>query len=234
MQLLVILRKALHPLAPAIGIGSADIKRIVANRDLRPFHLRVAQGIVPIIQVMELHPLAWDDQGGLFARTGKRFHHEILIVADMPMGALPKALQTEKIGVAWTLPKGLMHFLVVHLVGIGAELLIEVWKWTDRQTFRVHRLGYRKQLLSGLRVSAQVVNELGIGRPKQPLNDRAEPGFAPWPCLFRAGVASQQPLKVHAVELWPAIYHNQLREALIAAHTGAQSHHARTVGRGIK
>src|SRR6266571_7352456 len=171
VKLLVILRKTLHPLAPAIGIGRADIKRIVANRNLRPFHLWVAQGIVPIIQVMEFHPLAWDDQGGLFPRAGKSFHHEILIVEDTSMGALPKALQTEKIGVAWTLPKRLMHFLVVHLVGIGAEILIEVWKWPDRQTFRVHRLGHRTQLLGGLGVSAQVVNELGIGRSKQPLND---------------------------------------------------------------
>src|SRR5260221_372784 len=110
MKLLVILRKTLHPLALAIGIGLADIKRIIADRNLRPFHLRMAQGIVPIIQVMELHPLAWDDQGGLFARAGKRFHHEILIVAHVPMGTLSIAIQTEEIGIARTESARRMHF----------------------------------------------------------------------------------------------------------------------------
>jgi hypothetical protein len=77
-------------LASAIGIGRADIKRIIANRDLHPFDFRVTQRIVPVKHVVEFRSLAWDDERGWFARAGKAFHHELLGVAYLPMEALLK------------------------------------------------------------------------------------------------------------------------------------------------
>ena len=58
MQLGKVLRDAPHPVVLHIGIGHPKIEGIIAHRDMGPFDLGIAERIMPVIDAMDLDPLA--------------------------------------------------------------------------------------------------------------------------------------------------------------------------------
>src|SRR6202035_1147850 len=64
--------------------------------------------------------------------------------------------------------------------------------------------------------------------------DHPEKATEPARVLLGTIVACDQALKVGTLEFWPPIDDDGLRKALVSSHTGAQHHHARTVGGWVK
>src|SRR6266567_8735471 len=111
----VVLRDAPHPLPSHVRVGDPHIERIVADGNSGALHFRMAQGVMPVKEVMQLDTLAWHDFGCLVPRAGKRRHHELLIVEDTPMGARSTQLQTGHIRFTRRDAKWLMSILIVDL-----------------------------------------------------------------------------------------------------------------------
>src|SRR2546428_2243026 len=147
---------------------------------------------MPIIQIMDLHPLPRHDQRGGFPGTGIGGHQEILIVEDAAMGTHAIPLQPQEIRLMWTLPQRLMHVLLIDGIGPLAEPLIEVWKGPHREAFGVNRLGYQARMHGPLGIPTQGMNERGIRGPEQALDDRAKAGLGAGTGFFGAIIAGQQ------------------------------------------
>ncbi len=58
LELRIILGDAPHPAILHIGIGHPEIEGIIAHRDMGPFDLGIAERIMPVIDAVDLDPLA--------------------------------------------------------------------------------------------------------------------------------------------------------------------------------
>ncbi len=89
VQLGKVLREALHPAILHKGIGDPDIEGIVADRDRRTFDFRIAERIMPVIDMIDFDPLPRPHGRRPFARAGTGRHQKRVIIADMAVLPLP-------------------------------------------------------------------------------------------------------------------------------------------------
>src|SRR5437773_10736593 len=108
---------ALDPALVDIGVDYTDIKRIVAHGHPRADHVRQAEDVMPIREIMHFDPLARMHQGRAARGTGEGREPKGLVVQDPPRGALAPIGQTYGPGLAWALTKGRMLALIVDVVG---------------------------------------------------------------------------------------------------------------------
>ena len=205
MQLGKVLRDAPHPAVLHIGIGHPDIEGIVAHRDRGAFDLGMSQRIVPVIDTVDLDPLARLHGRRAFARARTGGHQKRVIILDMAMLPFPPKHQPHLEDFTWALPQGGMHGLVIDLIRPLTEEVIQIPKRPDRVSLRVHRCGEESRLFAGLSITQEGVDELGVGGPKKPLHDRAKPRLRPRARLLCAVVASQEALKIDTVKFFAPI-----------------------------
>jgi len=96
----VVLRHTSHPLALHVGVGDPHVEGIIAHGHLRPLDFWMAQGIMPVEEIVQLHPVAGHHLRCRVARAGAGRHQEILIVEDATMRPLPAESQAGHIGIA--------------------------------------------------------------------------------------------------------------------------------------
>src|SRR5262249_37066435 len=107
---------ALDPALVDIGVDHTDIKRIVAHGHPRADHVRPAEDLMPIRQIVHFDALARMHQGRTARGTGERREPKGLVVPDPPMGTLAPIGQPQGPGLAWAVSQGWMLALIVDLV----------------------------------------------------------------------------------------------------------------------
>src|SRR5579883_27811 len=165
---------------------------------------------------------------------GAARHEKRLVVGDSAMFTLAGLDQPICEGVAGALAESRVIILVIDLIGPFTEELIQVSQCPHRMLFWVHLAGERAWSLGRLGIAEQVVNELRVGRSKEPLNDGPKPGLSTGTYFLDTAVARYQGVEILAVKLFAAIDHEGVRKAPKAFHANAQCHHARTIAGRIK
>src|SRR5215831_914967 len=107
---------ALDPALVHIGVDHTDIKRSVAYGHPRADHVRQAEDVMPIRQIVDGDPLTRMHQGRAAWGTGESREPKGLVVQDPPMGALTPIGQAHGPGLAWAVPKGRMLALIVDVI----------------------------------------------------------------------------------------------------------------------
>src|SRR5437867_12999858 len=104
---------ALDPALVDIGVDYTDIKRIVAHGHPRADHVRQAEDVMPIREIVHFDPLARMHHGRAARGTGDGRDPKGLVVQAPPMGARAPIRQAYGPGLAWALTKATMRRLMV-------------------------------------------------------------------------------------------------------------------------
>ena len=109
-----------------------------------------------------------------------------------------------------------MRSRVIHFVGPGHEVAVEISQRPHRLPLGIDRFGDLANLLGDLRIAGQIEEELCVRCAKKPFDDRAISGFCPGSGGLRAGVVGKQRLEVYAAEVRATINDECLRKATAA------------------
>ncbi len=112
-----------------------------------------------------------------------------------------------------------MQGLVIDVIGPFTEEVIEIPEHPERLPLGVHRFRHEPWLFARLGIPEERVNELGLGRPKEPLHHGTKAWLGPWARFLSAVVLGEHTLKIHTVKFFPPIDHQRLGQAAILAYT---------------
>src|SRR5580693_4041886 len=90
----VILRHTAYPGVFDVGVGNANIKRIILDLHLRSLYLRGAQCQRGVIDSVNLDPASWLYFGGSLACRWGTCHEKLVSVGNRPMLSLSSLYQT--------------------------------------------------------------------------------------------------------------------------------------------
>src|SRR5438128_7248319 len=98
-----VLRQELYASVVRKGIGDANVEGIIADRDLDAFDLRIAERIMPVIDMIHLDALPRPHGRRTFTRTGTGRHHKRVIIGDLAVLPLTAQRQPHLEGLTWAL-----------------------------------------------------------------------------------------------------------------------------------
>lgn len=202
---------AFCPLALNKGIADSGIERIVTDGYILTFKFRIAKYVRPVIKVVNLNAFAGDDFRCPSRGCWQRENQELAVVCNNSVHPIPGIRKSRRKSIPRALAKRRMVHRVIDFMGIFGQSLMKLFKWPDRLSFGIHRLGHLPRPNRKLRVALQIVDELGIGCSEEPFANRAETGFRGGPDLLGRFISCEECLKVGALELTPAIHYYDLR-----------------------
>src|SRR5579872_5563448 len=110
------LGKTLNPAALHISIGQANIKGIIADWHLGMFNGGSAEGLRPVIDVIDPDSSSRFNDCRAFACGRQREKTEIIIVENLEMSAFPTEQEPLLKRLSWRYPQGRMDFNIIHFI----------------------------------------------------------------------------------------------------------------------
>ncbi len=157
-------RATRDPLALDECKGRREIKRIISHWDSGFDHLGITEGIVPVVEMVHLDPAAFLHHCCAFDRRRAGCFQKAVVVGNPTMLSLSSPFHAPQVRRLWRHANAAVLILVVDLIGILAQIAVEIREHPESMILGINRAGQQACPLRGLRIAQQRIDELIIGR----------------------------------------------------------------------